>query len=276
MREVSSVSATQLVDIGVNLTNRAFARDPDAVIEGAMAAGVTRMIVTGTSVAHSEAALELCARWPGVLWATAGIHPHHASECDAAALRALEGLLAESAVVAVGECGLDFNRNYSPPEQQEAAFVAQLGLARDCGKPLFLHERDAHARQLELLDAEAAGLPGVAHCFTGDVAQMRAYVARGLHVGVTGWVCDERRGQALQAAVPEIPEDRLLLETDAPWLVPRDLRPRPAGGRNEPRFLPHVCAAVARLRGAAPEAIAAVTTANAERLFGLDRIPGAP
>ncbi len=261
-----------LVDIGANLTNRAFARDLDAVIEGALAAGVRRMIVTGTSLAHSEAALELCARWPGVLWATAGIHPHHASECDAAALRALAGLLAEPAVVAVGECGLDFNRNYSPPAVQEAAFVAQLGLARDCGKPLFLHERDAHARQLALLDAEAAGLPGVAHCFTGDIAQMRAYAARGLHLGVTGWVCDERRGEALRGAVAGIPDDRLLLETDAPWLLPRDLEPRPPGARNEPRFLPHVCAAVARLRGAAPEAVAATTTANAERLFGLDKI----
>ena len=260
----------RLVDIGVNLTHDSFDRDRQAVIDRAAASGVDRLIVTGTTVAASRAAAALADLHPGRLYATAGVHPHHASELDDAALAALEPLLSQPRVVAAGECGLDFFRDFSPREAQERAFSAQLELAAAARKPVFLHQRDAHARFVALLEPYAGRLAGgVAHCFTAGLAELHAYLDLGLHVGITGWLCDERRGQALREALPHVPLDRVLLETDAPYLLPRDLTPTPRDRRNEPAFLPHIAARAAALLGVEPEALAAASTANAERLFGL-------
>lgn len=260
----------RLVDIGVNLTHDSFDRDRQAVIDRAAASGVDRLIVTGTTVAASRAAAALAELHPGRLYATAGVHPHHATELDDAALAALEPLLSHPRVVAAGECGLDFFRDFSPREAQERAFSAQLELAAAARKPVFLHQRDAHPRFVALLEPYAGRLAGgVAHCFTAGLTELRAYLDLGLHVGITGWLCDERRGQALREALPHVPLDRVLLETDAPYLLPRDLSPAPRDRRNEPAFLPHIAARAAALLGVEPEALAAASTANAERLFGL-------
>jgi TatD DNase family protein len=256
----------QLVDIGANLTHAAFRADLDGVLGRARAHGVAQIVVTGTSISESRQAAEL-AEAHG-LHATAGVHPHHARECDETTIPALREIAAHPRVVAVGECGLDFNRNYSPHPDQERWFEAQLALARELGKPVFLHSRDAHPRFAQILRRHDVG-KGVAHCFTGEAPELRAYLDLGLYIGITGWICDERRGGHLLALVKEIPEDRLLVETDAPYLTPRDLRPQPKARRNEPAFLPHVLRAVARARGAAPEALAEATTRNARTLFGL-------
>ncbi len=259
-----------LIDIGVNLTHTSFATDRDAVIERAAAAGVRRMLVTGTSVAASEAALALARVHPGRLFATAGLHPHQASDWNDAARERCRELLLEAEVVAVGECGLDYFRNFSSPAEQRRAFIAQLELAADCGKPVFLHQRDAFDDFLAILRDHMPGLAGgVAHCFTGDRKQAQACLALGLYIGITGWICDERRGQALQQAVAALPAERLLVETDAPYLVPRDLPQQPRGRRNEPAFLPHIVARLAASMRQEPGALAAATTANAERLFRL-------
>src|SRR5690606_8963497 len=244
--------------------------DRDAVIERAAANGVDRLIVTGTSVRASEAAAELAASRPGTLFATAGVHPHHATELDAAALDRLAPLLERPEVVAVGECGLDFYRNFSPRDRQEHAFVAQLELAVAARKPVFLHQRDAHERFVALLEPFVGRIVGgVAHCFTGGRVELRRYLDLGLYIGITGWLCDERRGHALRDALPEVPLDRVLLETDAPYLLPRDLESPPRNRRNEPAFLPHIARRAAALLGVEPEILAAASTANAERLFGL-------
>ena len=256
----------QLMDIGANLTHAAFREDLGAVLERARAHGVAQIVVTGTSVEESRHAAAL-AEAHG-LYATAGVHPHHARECDESTIPALRGIAAHPRVVALGECGLDFNRNYSPHPDQEKWFEAQLELCRELGKPLFLHSRDAHPRFAQILKAHGVE-NGVAHCFTGEAAELRAYLDLGLHVGITGWICDERRGAHLLELVKEIPQDRLLVETDAPYLTPRDLHPQPKARRNEPAFLPHVLRAVAKARGEDPEALAAATTRNARRLFGL-------
>ncbi len=259
-----------LIDIGANLTHDAFDADRDAVLERAAEAGVTRLVVTGTSVEASARAVELAEARAGVLYATAGVHPHHAAELDAAGVEALRGLLRHEAVVAVGECGLDFFRDFSPRRAQRHAFAAQLELAAETGLPVFLHQRDAHEALVEQLRDAADSLSGgVAHCFTGGPAELADYLELGLYVGVTGWVCDERRGQALREALARIPLDRLLLETDAPYLLPRDYRPLPKGRRNEPFLLAHILERVAELTGRSPEEIAQATTANAEKLFGL-------
>jgi len=265
----------ELIDIGLNLTHDSFDRDRDRVIGEAIRAGVSRMILTGTSVAASAAATELSLARPGVLFATAGIHPHHASEFDRHSIDALGSLLANPGVVAVGECGLDYFRDFSPRTDQRKAFEAQLELAASAGLPVFLHERDAHADMLHLLGRHRPSLAGgVAHCFTGDLAQLEAYLDLDLFIGITGWICDERRGGPLRAAVAGLPLDRLLLETDAPYLTPRDLEPQPAGRRNEPRFLPHIARRLAELMGVAPDDVARAATANAEKLFAL--APGRP
>jgi TatD DNase family protein len=256
----------RLVDIGANLTHASFREDLDAVLDRARRAGVGTIIVTGTSVEESRRAAELAAAHD--LYATAGVHPHHARECDAGTIPALRAIAALPKVVALGECGLDYNRNYSPHPDQEKWFVAQLELAAELGKPLFLHSRDAHPRFAEILRHHRVG-KAVAHCFTGDAAELHAYLELGLYVGITGWICDERRGRHLVDLVKVIPQDRLLLETDAPYLTPRDLHPQPKARRNEPAFLPHIARAVARARGEPAEALAEAAARNARVFFGL-------
>jgi TatD DNase family protein len=260
-----------LIDIGANLAHDSFDRDRAAVLERAKAAGVGRLIVTGTSVTASVQALALCEAHPGALFATAGIHPHHAQELDQHAVAALRGLLGSPAVVAVGECGLDYFRDFAPRTAQRDAFRAQLELAAQIRKPVFLHQRDAHEEFVALLTPFRERLAGgVAHCFTGGNTELDAYLDLGLYIGVTGWICDERRGAALRDAVPRIPLDRLLLETDAPYLLPRDLEPRPKDRRNEPAYLAHVLERVAALQRRSREDVARATTRNAATLFGLD------
>ena len=263
----------ELIDIGVNLAHESFDQDRAEVLDRARECGVGRMIITGSSERSSARALALAKSPAGRLFATAGVHPHHASDYGPETSGSLRRLADHPRVVAIGECGLDFFRNFSPAVDQERAFRAQLELAVELGMPVFLHQRDAHTRFLEILDDYLPDLPGaVAHCFTEGPAARDDYLERGLFLGITGWVCDERRGHALREAVPGIPEGRLMIETDAPYLLPRDLDLRPRTRRNEPAHLPHVLAAVARLRDEDPMALASATTANAERLFGL---PGA-
>ena len=260
----------RLVDIGANLTHPAFRDDLPAVLARAREAGVERILVTGTSVLESRRALELSEAHPETVYATAGVHPHHARECDAATIPALRELARHPRVVAIGECGLDFNRNYSPHPDQEKWFVAQLELAIELKKPLFLHSRDAFPKFSDLIGAHRNAMPNaVAHCFTGEKAELHACLDLGLHIGITGWICDERRGRHLLALVREIPAGRLLLETDSPYLTPRDMRPQPAARRNEPSFLPHVLRTVARALGRPAGEVAAETTRNATLLFGI-------
>ena len=257
-----------LVDIGVNLGHRSFTADRDAVITRAVAAGVRTLIATGTSVRGSQEARALARSKPGVVFSTAGVHPHDAARCDGATIDALRALAGQPEVVAIGECGLDFNRDFSPRPVQLQWFKRQVELARELGMPLFLHERDACAAFVEVLDAvKPPPEQVIVHCFTGDGPSLQQYLRRGFNIGITGWICDERRGTHLRALVKTIPADRLLVETDAPFLTPRDLRPKPAEGRNEPAFLPHIVRAIATCRGERPEALAAATTANARRIF---------
>lgn len=257
-----------MIDIGVNLTNGAFRRDVEEVIARAREAGVSNMIITGTSVPSSEAAAELAEA--NALFSTAGVHPHDAKTADETTLPALRDLASRERVVAVGECGLDFDRDYSPRPVQEEWFEAQLELAVELGLPVFLHERAAHERFRDIVKSRRDELVGaVAHCFTGTRDELKAYLDLDLHIGITGWICDERRGTHLLEDVKLIPDDRLMIETDAPFLLPRTLRPRPKGSRNEPAFLREVCDTVAAARGVPSATIAEQTTATARAFFRL-------
>jgi len=258
----------QLVDIGANLTHPAFHADLPDVLARAQAAGVAAMVVTGTSVAESCNVLKLANAHPKLTHATAGVHPHHARECDETTIPALRVLARNPQVVAIGECGLDFNRNYSPHPDQKKWFAAQVELACELRKPLFLHSRDAKEKFIEVIRQFKSLPPAVAHCFTGDRAELHAYLDLGLYIGITGWICDERRGAHLLELVREIPADRLMLETDSPYLTPRNLRPQPRARRNEPAHLPHILRAVARALGKPAEQVAEETTRNARAFFG--------
>jgi TatD DNase family protein len=258
-----------LVDIGANLAHDSFDADRDAVLERARAAGVGRIVVTGSSLESSRKALDLARAHPGELYATAGLHPHHASEYSAEHAAAFRELAQHPEVVALGECGLDYFRNYSPHADQVRAFTAQLALAAEAKKPVFLHQRDAHAEFLPILREHRPQLAGaVVHCFTDTAAALEDCLALDCYVGITGWICDERRGLGLREVARKIPDDRLLVETDAPYLLPRTA-PKVSHRRNEPMFLPWVVRALAEARGQDEPRVSRITADNARRFFRL-------
>ncbi|GLQ48219.1 preprotein translocase subunit TatD [Dyella lipolytica] len=260
----------QLVDIGANLTHESFRHDFDAVLDRARAHGITRMVVTGASQVGSEHALELARAHSGLLYATAGVHPHHAVDYTDTTDARLRELAQAPEVRAVGETGLDYNRNYSPRDVQRMVFERQLQIAVTAGKPLFLHQRDAHEDFLALLKRYRDKVPAaVVHCFTDTREALRDYLALDCHIGITGWICDERRGTHLREFVREIPANRLMIETDAPYLLPRTVRPQPSHRRNEPMYLKHICEEIARDRGEPVDVTAANSTAAAMAFFHL-------
>ena len=271
----------ELIDIGANLGHAAFRHDLSPVLSRARQAGLAHIMVTGTDLESSEGAISLSRAHPGFLSATAGFHPHHAAQCTPEKMTCIKQLCAAPEVVApevvaIGETGLDYNRDYSPRPAQRQAFEMHLALAAETGKPLFLHQRDAHEDFHAILkDWRDRIIGGVVHCFTDSTEALSAYLDLDMHIGITGWICDERRGRALQQSVGHIPADRLLIETDAPYLLPRSLlnspSPPPDPRRNEPAYLPEVLRTVAQHRNEDPQKTAATTTTNARRLFNLNR-----
>jgi TatD DNase family protein len=268
-----SMQTSPLVDIGINLAHDSYDHDRAEVVERAVAAGVARMVITGSSLESAGRAIDICRRWPTLMRATAGIHPHHAAEFPDSDLPALRSLLQDPFVTSAGECGLDYFRDFSPRAEQRRVFAAQLGVAAELGKPVFLHQRDAHSDFMAILADYLPSLPrAVVHCFTGNAEELDAYLGRGLYIGITGWVCDERRGRQVQALVPEIPLERLMLETDGPYLMPRNLQPKPTHRRNETMYLRDIFNFVCTLRREPSAEIAAKTTGNALFFFDLPSI----
>jgi TatD DNase family protein len=265
----------QLIDIGANLTHDSFDHDRDAVMARARAAGIVQMVITGASREHSPKALALAQAHPGELFATAGVHPHHATEYTAECDAELRALHAHPEVVAVGECGLDYFRDFSPRPAQRKAFERQLEIAVDLAangmpKPLFLHQRDAHADFMAIMRSFEGRIgPAVVHCFTGSREELFDYLDQDWHVGITGWLCDERRGTHLRELVRHVPAGRLMIETDAPYLLPRNVKPAPSHRRNEPMYLAHIVEELARDRGEDVGNTASRTTATARAFFRL-------
>ncbi|WP_282937435.1 TatD family hydrolase [Paenibacillus sp. RC67] len=259
---------SQTIDIGVNLLHRSFQEDREQVVARAAKVGVSPIIITGTSLRSSLEAARYAGRFPGQLYATAGVHPHDAKSCNDTTLKDLKKLAALPHVVAIGECGLDYNRDFSPREVQKKWFEEQIALASELRMPLFLHEREAHHDFVALLKKHQDQMgKAVVHCFTGNLYELRTYLNMGFYIGITGWICDERRGKHLRELVKFIPLDRLMLETDAPFLTPRDMDVKPTNGRNEPAFLPHVVKAVSNCLGRRPEEVAEATTLTARQFF---------
>ena len=270
-------------DIAVNLTSSAFDDDRDEVVARAKSAGVNFLVIPGSSLDDSEKSISLAQNYEGC-FATAGVHPHNAKGWDgeASSQRLLKlavpeaGILACNKVVAIGECGLDYNRDFSPRDAQRKCFEDQLSIAARIGKPVFMHEREAFDDFLPILKKYRTDLPGaVVHCFTGGERELHAYLDLDCHIGITGWVCDERRGRHLLPLLARIPANRLMLETDAPYLVPRTIPKSIRGktgrssGRNEPSFLPHIAEFVAGILGKSLDQLAMETSENATRFFGV-------
>ncbi|WP_421863892.1 TatD family hydrolase [Motiliproteus sp.] len=263
-------SNAPLTDIAVNLTDKSFQADLDQVLDRANDAGVREIIVTGSTLEESRQAVELCQRRPEMLFSTAGVHPHYSRDFDAGTLDQLRRLSTEDCVRAIGETGLDFNRDFSPRPDQIHAFEQQLELACELQMPVLMHERDAHDRFVEIISHYRDRLDkAVLHCFTGDKAQLYRLLDLDLHIGITGWLCDERRGAHLQPLLKEIPADRLMLETDAPYLLPRDLRPKPKSRRNEPCHLAHIVGVAAQHMGIGAEQLARQTRRTSLDFFNI-------
>ena len=266
----------ELIDIGANLTHDSFDSDREHVIAAAANAGVVQMMITGASEQGSLDAAELALAHPGRLFATAGMHPHHAADYSADVDSVFRQLAALDHVKAVGECGLDYFRDISPRPVQRQAFERQLAIAVDSGLPVFLHQRDAHADFIAILrDYRPRLKAAVVHCFTGSGDEMHHYLDLDCHIGITGWICDERRGHHLKPLMADIPAGRLMVETDAPYLKPRNLRPKVKTHRNEPRWLPWIVGTIAAWRNERPADTARHTTATAREFFNLPPAPEA-
>ena len=265
-----------MIDVGVNLASRDFDADRPDVLQRAWSAGVTTLIATGTDVESSRASVALAGCDAGGaprVYATAGVHPHHAREAGDAGddwPQAIAAIAKSPHVVAIGETGLDFYRDFSPRDAQRDVFRRQIELAVETGKPLFVHDRDSAGETRRILSDYKHDLADcVIHCFTGHAADLDAYLEDGYHIGITGWICDERRGRELVELAPRIPADRLLIETDAPYLLPRTITPKPRSRRNEPAFLPWVVRQLAQCRREDPDLVAQRTHDNARRFLRL-------
>ena len=262
------------IDIGINLTNRQFHNDIENIIQNAIEAEVAQMILTGTSVKGSEEALKIAQEYPNVLYSTAGIHPHDAKSMDNQSISKLRKLLMNKEVIAVGECGLDFDRDFSPRDQQEKCYSDQLALAIEVQKPLFLHERAAFTRFMGVTKDFLPQLPkAVVHCFTGSLAEAKTYLDNGFYLGFTGAISDSKRFTHLEEVVRYVPLDKIMIETDAPFMLPKNV-PRTSltqyhERRNEPAFLPYVAQTIASFKGISLETVALETTKNTKDFFSL-------
>ena len=270
MTKSSNKKNLELVDIGANLTHKDFSSDLDAVIDEALNKNISKIIVTGTTGQESLKARKLTKNYSKIMYSTAGVHPHNADDYCNSEEKIIKELSTKSNVVAIGECGLDYYRNYSTKANQFRAFQGQIEIAHEQKLPLFMHQRDAHEDFISLLRSNSKILQkGVVHCFTGTKQMLHEYLEMDLYIGITGWICDERRGKKLQSFVKDIPLERLLIETDCPYLVPRTLQKRPKNNRNEPKFLIEVLDTIEKLTPYSKKEIADATFKNACDLFNL-------
>ena len=258
-----------MIDIGANLTNSVFTDDLGEVLIRAKREGVQHIVVTGTNIQESQHAIALAAKHGAYLSATVGIHPHDADHVKPGWLDTLEGLTSSPHVVAVGEMGLDFYRNYSERDTQRQVFEAQLDLAARIALPVFVHDRDTEGEVLAVL-RRYAPTKCVVHCFTGNSDELDGFIAEDFYIGVTGWICDERRGEGLRRLVDRIPIDRLLVETDAPYLLSRTMSKILGTRRNEPAYLKFIIAELARFRRCPESVIRDASVENACRFFDIE------
>ena len=258
-----------MIDICCNLTHPALNSQLPNILERARQADVQTMVIPGSNVEDSGTALKLANQYKNSLWACAGVHPHHAAQWNDASYATLKRLAADTKVLAIGETGLDYYRNLSTPKTQQFVFEKQIELAVDTALPLFMHQRDAHEDFINILRPHRKHISNaVVHCFTGNRAMLDDYMDMDLYIGVTGWICDERRAKDLRNTITTIPDNRLMLETDAPYLIPRTLGKRFYSKPNEPAFLPHIARNIAQRRNVEINDLIAQTVNNSCNFYG--------
>ena len=254
-----------MFDIGANLTSSHFSDDLDSVLDESFEAGVKKICITSSNLQDVRNAKKITERNKN-LYYSVGFHPHNAKDFKIEFLKDMSIYLDDPKAICLGEMGLDFNRNFSSREEQILCFESQLGLANSINKPLFLHQRDAHEEFLSILDNYKFNQKLIVHCFTGNLSELEDYLKRDFYIGITGWVCDLERGLDLRECINHIPQDKLLIETDSPYLSPRKkIR------RNEPKFLIDVAEEVARLRQQTKESIVKSSYENSLNFFNLHR-----
>ena len=260
---------SKLFDIGANLTHESFEKDLKEVLERAINNDINNICITGCNLLDSKKALEIAQLFPDNLITTCGIHPHYADSFDQSSILKLKDFTKNESVKAIGETGLDFNRNFSSPEDQQKSFEAHLELSIELSKPLFLHERDAHEKFVEITSPYLKDLPkSVVHCFTGTEEALLKYLDMGFYIGITGWLCDERRGKHLEKLISLIPLEKLMIETDAPYLLPRDMG-IDNSSRNEPKYLNHIARKVAEFRKESEELVFTAIYMNSLDFFDM-------
>ena len=254
-----------MFDIGANLTSSHFSDDLDSVLDESFEAGVKKICITSSNLQDVRNAKKITERNKN-LYYSVGFHPHNAKDFKIEFLKDMSVYLNDPKAICLGEMGLDFNRNFSSKDEQILCFESQLSLANSINKPLFLHQRDAHEEFLSILDNYKFNQKLIVHCFTGNLSELEDYLKRDFYIGITGWVCDLKRGKELRKCINQIPEDKLLIETDSPYLSPRKkIR------RNEPKFLIDVAEEVARLRQQTKESIVKSSYENSLNFFNLHR-----
>ena len=252
-----------MFDIGANLTSSHFSKDLDVVLNDSLTAGVKKICVTSSNLDDVKKAQKITEKYENLFYSV-GFHPHNAKDFKAEFLKDMSIYLDNPKAICLGEMGLDFNRNFSSKEEQILCFESQLSLANSISKPLFLHQRDAHEEFLSVLDNHKFNQKLIVHCFTGNLSELEDYLKRDFYIGITGWVCDLKRGNELRECIKHIPEDKLLIETDSPYLSPRKkIR------RNEPKFLIDVAEEVAKLRNETKESIINSSYKNSLDFFNL-------
>ena len=254
-----------MFDIGANLTSSHFSKDLDVVLNDSLTAGVEKICITSSNLDDVKNAKKISEKYKN-LYYSVGFHPHNAKDFKIEFLKDMSVYLNDPKAICLGEMGLDFNRNFSSKEEQILCFESQLSLANSISKPLFLHQRDAHEEFLSVLDNHKFNQKLIVHCFTGNLSELEEYLKRDFYIGITGWVCDLKRGKELRECINQIPEDKLLIETDSPYLSPRKkIR------RNEPKFLIDVAEEVAKLRNDTKESIINSSYENSLNFFNLHR-----
>lgn len=257
-----------MIDIGLNLIHKSFKNIVDKVVNDAQSVGVSQMIITGTDERSSGMAFNLTKKYSGILYSTAGVHPHDTKHCNSNTLTYLEKLLLNKNVVAVGECGLDYDRNFSEPETQRIWFDEQLALAEEMNKPVFLHERKAHKDFVSIIsNYPKLHNKSVVHCFTGNIDEAEKYLDMGMYIGITGWICDERRNHDLLEALKIIPHNRLMIETDAPFLLPRNAGIK--SNINEPKYLPVILKKIAEILKVEYDYLDKIVIKNTKEFFSI-------
>jgi len=257
----------KLFDSHCHLDDRSYKNDFDKVLHNARQEGVEKIMVVGITQKSCRLAVELSKKNPEI-YVSVGIHPHDVKDCTEEVLISLKKLAQNKKVKAWGEIGLDFNRMFSPRSLQEKWFIRQLELADELGFPLIFHERDSKGRFFEILkDNFKPGAKGVVHCFSGNRRELSNYLSLGLYIGITGIVTIEKRGEHLRKLVTGIPSDRLLIETDAPYLTPAPQKNHTK--RNEPAFVKSVLMKIAEIRGEDPEKLASIIWDNTHRVYGI-------